>query len=126
MREIKFRAWIQYDETHAEMLPNVQNHINGEWAFGNLLYANNAKVMQYTGLKDKNDIEIYEGDILLIDCDDEYYRSSVYFDGGALCIDVKGCDFDFTAVGWAIGCNTNVYSLEVIGNIHQNPELLNN
>lgn len=63
MREIKFRAW---DKVANDMLPNIQNHINDEiFAFGYML--NNYErfsIMQYTGLKDKNGKEIYEGDVL--------------------------------------------------------------
>jgi hypothetical protein len=64
MREIKFRAWVVNGD-YSEMLPNVQNHIGAATGFGHLLQ-NTAKgiersyVMQYTGLKDKNGVEIYE------------------------------------------------------------------
>lgn len=70
-REIKFRAW---HKGLKEMLPNIQNHIgNDGWAFGQLL--NNIdtfEIMQFTGVKDKNGIELFEGDICKIE---EWYPS---------------------------------------------------
>lgn len=81
---------------------------------------NGGAVMQYTGLKDKNGKEIYEGDILkyvvpadgeITDQDVEYVEE-VIFDDGIFCVD-----------GYVpVSCFND--EAEVIGNIHENPELL--
>ena len=56
MREIKFRAW---DKTLNKMIQNITWKGDSQ--------SDRYSVMQYTGLKDKNGKEIYEGDILSID-----------------------------------------------------------
>lgn len=71
-------------------------------------------VMQYTGLKDKNGKEIYEGDIV------KYKRINGSFDYGE--IQYNGCAFDINN-SW----NLQVFAsrgIEVIGNIYEKPELL--
>ena len=64
MREIKFRVW----DNELKIIFSPNNQIGGLWSIkeshnGIVKYKDGA-LMQYTGLKDKNDKEIYEGDII--------------------------------------------------------------
>ena len=81
------------------------------------------EIMQYTGLKDKNGKEIYEGDVLIL-CNrkrpGEYYTSTPHFckwhEGKFTMRSIKyNTDID----GWSENCQ-----LEIIGNIYGNKELL--
>lgn len=73
-------------------------------------------VGQYTGLKDKNGKRIFEGDIVDILTENEEIGVVEYEDGGFL-VSADGFCVDFHA-------NINGTDLDVIGNIHDNPELL--
>lgn len=84
---------------------------------------NDCKIMQYTGLKDKNGKEIYEGDVIkgvLVN----------YGDYLETCGAVEYCE-GFAAfslkndAGQTLFHNHLVSKFEVIGNIYENPELLN-
>lgn len=117
-REIKFRA---YDKVVNDIYPNIQNHINDEvFAFGHIL--NNKErfvVMQYTGLKDKNGKEIYEGDLCKNHTDS---LGEIIFCKGMFCI-----TGDY--VGSFVEPNRSalwIWSdyIEVKGNVYQNPELI--
>ena len=68
--------------------------------------------MQFTGIHDKNGKEIYEGDIL----ENQKERSVVYFEDGCFYVKFKDCRY-------RIGGFDRNY-IRVIGNIHENPELL--
>lgn len=108
-REIKFRAWSK--ESNCFVQSGVQfNNTKME------LEAVGVELMQYTGLKDKNGKEIYEGDIIGWDyfCESEKIRrtSVVNFEKGCFeCNDYDRPDF---------------VERKVIGNIYENPELLAN
>ena len=84
-------------------------------------------VGQYTGLTDKNGKKIFEGDIIKIvpdyDYSDDYSISKVYSYNGVFCVDYHGDDFDSTALGFLEDYLPDG-DFEVIGNIHDNPEML--
>lgn len=120
MREIKFRAWVSDGKGYSEMYPNVQNHIGSDFGFGHILQNTvsglDCKVMQFTGVKDKNGVEIYEGDICRVD-------------GLGNC-EVDICKF-YGSVFKKDGCESLIVDsvaeqdeFKVIGNIYENPELL--
>ena len=105
MRKFKFRLWNE--ETKSMMYKDIMEVGCCEFDV----------LMQYTGLKDKNDIGIYEGDILSID-NSSPNRSDIKID------EVEWyemhCTFGFQ--GYSLGRQDGYY--EVIGNIYENPELL--
>jgi uncharacterized phage protein (TIGR01671 family) len=101
MREIKFRAW---DKADLLMMDNLSTH----------RMDNTIVVMQFTGLKDKNGKEIYEGDIIT---DHETCNFLVAYDKGCFFSDAHGDKQDRTLL-------YNHTFMEVIGNVYENGELL--
>jgi uncharacterized phage protein (TIGR01671 family) len=132
MREIQFRGkrvsnseWIYGDLHHGILSKSV---------FVNGYEVDPGTVGQYTGLKDKNDVGIYEGDIVTWDdrSNGKYWRvAQVYYDKfGRLCYKFthKTTTTDLIGSIWYQGqfayAETTHIDLEIIGNIHENPELL--
>jgi len=121
-REIKFRAWDSLSEVMIDWFTMTQTAYNRE-ASCPLMYdiftgRHDVELMQYTGLKDKKGVEIYEGDIVARSTEGSYPYEVVY------------CLSD-TQAGWKKQRNENLtdigldhYGLEVIGNIYESPELL--
>ena len=114
MREIKFRAW---DVVYKKMIfSDVMIEINGKLKFTSNVWTNNHndysfKLMQFTGLHDKNGKEIYEGDIFI---QDRYVMVMQY----------KQDEARFQLDNNDHVTSSYFQELEVIGNIYENPELL--
>ena len=131
MREIKFRAWIGFKFEYDIMVGKFGNFYVNPGNGGldskdsaclspfNTKYSDSVLIEQFAGLHDKNGREIYEGDICLFPS--MLNRVIVWKDGALGYIDT--CD-DFHAFGGHQWFDMIVPNLEVIGNIHENPELL--
>ena len=110
-RELKFRAWVEWTET-PRFEYSERHYPDTFW--GNYDEGNN--VEQYTGLKDKNSKEIYEGDLVTIKPYTKPFR--VVFDKQY----ASFAGYNDTTRRLFNSLYSSDY--EVIGNIHENPELL--
>ncbi|MGG1017370.1 YopX family protein [Bacillus subtilis] len=111
MREIKFQAW----DLDAEQMYNWESI---KQLFHEHLAHPRVKIRQYTGLKDKNGREIYEGDIVI---DERKNSAEVVFDDGCFCVIGYLGDLRTHPIRDSLFCGER---FEVIGNIYENPELL--
>ena len=125
MREILFRAWDKVSKKYREFdgMHDTMMMINkdGKVEYYNLQNGSGGDeyiLEQFTGLVDRNGKRVFEGDIIHVDNYDDGWNSMVEFKGGAFAVDVEGKEYDYTAIGWL------EYEVEIIGNIHDNPELL--
>lgn len=123
MREIKFRAW---DKEEKEMVSwkTLIDYCDLDYLFGNInetpkrVTIPDFDVMQYTGLKDKNGIEIFEGDVLTSNVQPCKMVNPIKDGYG-----VVRFENGMFKLG-AISLVTFISKMEVIGNIYENPELL--
>ena len=121
MREIKFRAWL-WDERELHYvlkMDTVNNGYGKVWMIDTFHYKNISHfgLMQFTGLNDKNGVEIYEGDI----CSNEVAKWEVIFDTGCFCGKRIGGSDGTQNIHLALRA---IRELSVIGNIHENPSLI--
>lgn len=111
MRKIKFRAWHKIANC---MCQNVKT---------DLLDRDYLEFMQYTGVKDCDDVEIYEGDIVEITWANgktkRRYKVFYFEEGAFFQLDNLEDKDDFDTF-----CGYSQSQLKVLGNIYQNPELL--
>ena len=130
-REIKFRVW---DVVNKRILDYADIMTLPMWeVFPGTPEQRPFNVMQYTGLKDKKGVEIYEGDILEEHTPSASNYSVVKFgeiDISAFYYKSKMCtcfyhDFSNFNDNWGeVTLGNNLKNIEVIGNIYENPELL--
>ena len=130
MREIKFRAWDEQKKVmHFDfqfiksgdrgndwiIFQSDKENFNGNF---NPYFSQQLKIMQYTGLKDKNGVEIYEGDIVNVHSYTVTGLGKVGFNKGS---------FVFNKFEYPTSQVLHSFSeIEIIGNIYENPELLEN
>lgn len=122
-REILFKAKHIHTSEENEYLDGKwvegylcdKNYIYSLELEGQLLIDENT-VCQYIGLTDKNSRKIFEGDIVLIDGEDEYFTVEWDNDTARFVMNSKTLMVDFD--------NYWNYQVEVIGNIFDNPKLL--
>lgn len=122
MHEIKVRAWykpykqmyqvesLRFDENGVYRVVLIEESFYDR----RIVEADEIVIEQYTGLKDKNGVNIYEGDILIDDTGEPVEYWVVKFaDGGFVgeCAGVAQALFELT-------------NLEVVGNIHEDSQLL--
>lgn len=123
----KFRA---LDKISKKMFPVMMidfgqsyvmiEEINGLWCERDF---DEIELMRFTGLKDKNGREIYEGDVVRYECCFESYVEEVIYDDkhcnfGTIDKDEKTFSFDALISDFDVDC------FEVVGNKYENPELL--
>lgn len=115
MREIKFRVWdrkVKPRLFEEGIFVGLDGNLYGQ-TYDDMEKLDGFIMEQFTGLKDKNGVDIYEGDILK----HSKYPGKLY-----LVYWAEGTGF-YPFIN-TLGAKYATKSIEVIGNIHQNPELL--
>lgn len=124
-REILFRGKVKLPDNYRG---HNLSYRNGDWVYGLMdsigtvrkIPVNTNTVGQYTGLTDKNGVKIFEGDIIkTMSFQDNYGTDKfcVQFVQGNFCV----CHND-TGTVWTL--RSCAESVKVIGNVYDNPELL--
>ena len=140
MRELKFRAWdkkekVMYICFATDLLIHFDGRlqsINENGVINGTHNTPDLKLMQFTGIRDKNDVAIYEGDILDIvcyshhECEDDYRGEVVMGNlvGTGLIYKDKNGEEKCQPLWNLTGSYTTEYY--VIGNIYETPHLLSN
>jgi uncharacterized phage protein (TIGR01671 family) len=122
MREIKFRAWNEKHRKWIEpatigiVADGIMFYADGIWK---LNPEDGIQIMQFTGIKDKNGKEIYEGDIVISTLETTLGFTKVTYSM------VEGKGISLARLIYAIENDlARGEKIQVIGNIYENPELL--
>ena len=125
--EIKFRIWdYQNDEMiyGVGITPESDTYIpykmtDSDESFENFNYYPKSSLMQFTGVKDENEIPIYSGDVIYSQLMDEkeIFIDEVKFKGGQFILSTEG------RLDIPLG-HDNITYIEIAGNFFENPELL--
>jgi uncharacterized phage protein (TIGR01671 family) len=128
MREIKFRAWHSTRKCWLHKTEDACNILGecillGAWCRVPLTELKDVVVEQYTGLKDKNGKEIFEGDMLYLGGG---VKSEIVFQDGGFGYYTSNrvearCFISFAGHNWL---KEILERFEILGNIHENPKLL--
>lgn len=131
MREIKFRAWLKEDKkmVNVEAMDftdkSIQYLKRSEIINAYILRRegfDDVELMQYTGLKDKNGTEIYENDIvkfIVLEGYGEHADQFEYIDK----VEYYISEFELRQIGLKLS-DESIIVIEIIGNIYENPKLL--
>jgi uncharacterized phage protein (TIGR01671 family) len=119
MRELKFRAWYKNERfDFVELVSYKDGSLGvsvGRSGFSDLTCAPDETIVElFTGLKDKNGVDIYENDIITYNfhtsISNNSYKSKVFFDEYMWLTDEHSIN--------------RINNVEVIGNIHENKDLV--
>jgi len=108
-RNFKFKIWDEVCKTMITDTNHVKIYLNGSVSIMGTWATSDVTLLQYTGMKDSENIEICEGDI--VEYEDEIFE--IIFENGG-----------FRMKKWNYLFIQN--ELKIVGNIYENPELLEN
>lgn len=124
----KFRAWLkeEYKMTDVREITFFNNEVQMISDVEDFYTYDEIELMQSTGLRDKNGVEIYEGDIVKYKYGVNTFTEVIAYDkdfAGFGLVDDDGYDSTVFTFG-ELAEDIDFSSLEVVGNIYENPELL--